>query len=62
MLTKIKQKMKADPLGDPIILNSQTQSTLQIKQAFVRDNSELNGSLRTEVLHFERLSRRLFPG
>lgn len=58
MLTEIKQKMKADPLGDPIILIAPTQSTFQLEQAFVND-SELNGSLRTEVLHFERLSHRI---
>ncbi len=51
--------MKADPLGDPIILIAPTQSTFQLEQAFVND-PELNGSLRTEVLHFERLSHRLF--
>ncbi|EOA9287943.1 helicase-exonuclease AddAB subunit AddB, partial [Staphylococcus aureus] len=59
MLTEIKQKMKADPLGDPIILIAPTQSTFQLEQAFVND-PELNGSLRTEVLHFERLSHRIF--
>ena len=51
--------MKADPLGDPIILIAPTQSTFQLEQAFVND-PELNGSLRTEVLHFERLSHRIF--
>ena len=50
--------MKADPLGDPIILIAPTQSTFQLEQAFVND-PELNGSLRTEVLHFERLSHRI---
>ncbi|MBU5910274.1 hypothetical protein JVW25_26695, partial [Vibrio cholerae O1] len=59
MLTEIKQKMKADPLGDPIILIAPTQSTFQLEQAFAND-PELNGSLRTEVLHFERLSHRIF--
>ena len=51
--------MKQDPLGDPIILIAPTQSTFQLEQAFVND-SELHGSLRTEVLHFERLSHRVF--
>ena len=36
-----------------------TQSTFQLEQSFVNDR-ELNGSLRTEVLHFERLSYRIF--
>ena len=50
--------MKQDPL-DPIVLIAPTQSTFQLEQAFVND-SELHGSLRTEVLHFERLSHRVF--
>ena len=54
-----KNKMKQDPLGDPIVLIAPTQSTFQLEQAFVND-SELHGSLRTEVLHFERLSYRVF--
>lgn len=59
MLDYIKNEMKHDPLGDPIILIAPTQSTFQLEQAFVND-PELNGSLRTEVLHFERLSHRVF--
>ena len=59
MVNEIKDKMKTDPLGDPIILIAPTQSTFQFEQAFVND-STLNGSLRTEVLHFERLSHRVF--
>lgn len=59
MLNYIKNEMKHDPLGDPIVLIAPTQSTFQLEQAFVND-SELNGSLRTEVLHFERLSHRIF--
>lgn len=59
MLDEIKQKMKQDPLGDPIIIIAPTQSTFQIEQDFVKD-PELNGSLRAEVLHFERLSHRIF--
>lgn len=59
MLDYIKNEMKHDPLGDPIILIAPTQSTFQLEQAFVND-TDLNGSLRTEVLHFERLSHRVF--
>ena len=59
MIDNIKQQMKEDPLGDPIVLIAPTQSTFQLEQAFVNDK-ELNGSLRTEVLHFERLSYRVF--
>lgn len=49
MIDNIKQQMKEDPLGDPIVLIAPTQSTFQLEQAFVNDK-ELNGSLRTEVL------------
>lgn len=59
MISNIKSQMKQDPLGDPIILIAPTQSTFQLEQSFVNDK-ELNGSLRTEVLHFERLSYRIF--
>ncbi|NWK84588.1 helicase-exonuclease AddAB subunit AddB [Staphylococcus sp. GSSP0090] len=59
MIEEIKEKMKQDPLGDPIVLIAPTQNTFQLEQAFVND-STLNGSLRTEVLHFERLSYRVF--
>ena len=59
MIETIKADMKQDPLGDPIVLIAPTQNTFQLEQAFVND-SELNGSLRTEVLHFERLSYRVF--
>ena len=59
MISDIKSEMKRQPLGDPIVLIAPTQSTFQLEQAFVSDH-ELYGSLRTEVLHFERLSHRVF--
>ncbi|WP_165844700.1 helicase-exonuclease AddAB subunit AddB [Staphylococcus saprophyticus] len=59
IIEEIKEKMKQDPLGDPIVLIAPTQNTFQFEQAFVNDKT-LNGSLRTEVLHFERLSYRVF--
>src|SRR5699024_9487424 len=59
IIKEIKGKMKQDPLGDPIVLIAPTQNTFQLEQAFVND-SDLSGSLRTEVLHFERLSYRVF--
>lgn len=59
IIEEIKNKMKQDPLGDPIVLIAPTQNTFQLEQAFVNDAS-LYGSLRTEVLHFERLSHRVF--
>jgi ATP-dependent helicase/nuclease subunit B len=59
MIETIKADMKQNPLGDPIVLIAPTQNTFQLEQAFVND-PELNGSLRTEVLHFERLSYRVF--
>ncbi len=59
MLTQQTKNEKQYPLGDPIILIAPTQSTFQLEQAFVND-PELNGSLRTEVLHFYVLSHRIF--
>ncbi|MCG7341505.1 helicase-exonuclease AddAB subunit AddB [Staphylococcus auricularis] len=59
MLEEITTKMLQDPLGDPIVIIAPTQNTFQLEQYFV-NNPELNGSLRTEVLHFERLSHRIF--
>ena len=59
IIEEIKEKMKQDPLGDPIVLIAPTQNTFQLEQAFVNDKT-LNGSLRTEVLHFERLRYRVF--
>ncbi len=59
IIEEIKQKMRDNPLGDPIVLIAPTQNTFQLEQAFVND-ATLNGSLRTEVLHFERLSYRVF--
>lgn len=59
IIEEIKEKMKQDPLGDPIVLIAPTQNTFQLEQAFVNDKT-LNGSLRTEVLHFERLGYRVF--
>ncbi|MBN6850253.1 ATP-dependent helicase/nuclease subunit B [Staphylococcus saprophyticus] len=59
IIEEIKEKMKQDPLGDPIVLIAPTQNTFQLEQAFVNDKT-INGSLRTEVLHFERLSYRVF--
>ena len=58
MIKNIKQQMKENPLGDPIILIAPAKY-VSIEQSFVNDR-ELNGSLRTEVLHFERLSYRIF--
>ncbi|MDO5661031.1 MAG: helicase-exonuclease AddAB subunit AddB, partial [Staphylococcus xylosus] len=59
IIEEIKTAMREDPLGDPIVLIAPTQNTFQLEQSFVNDES-LNGSLRTEVLHFERLSYRVF--
>ncbi|MGW7888053.1 helicase-exonuclease AddAB subunit AddB [Staphylococcus xylosus] len=59
IIEEIKTAMREDPLGDPIVLIAPTQNTFQLEQSFVSDES-LNGSLRTEVLHFERLSYRVF--
>ncbi|CAD7360306.1 helicase-exonuclease AddAB subunit AddB [Staphylococcus schleiferi] len=59
MLNEIKQKMKEQPLGHPIIIITPMQGTYLYEQSLVSD-TELMGSIRTEVLHFERLSHRVF--
>lgn len=59
MLKEIKAKLRAQPLGDPIVLITPMQGTYLYERAFVND-AELRGSVRAEVLHFERLSHRVF--
>ncbi|QLK85624.1 helicase-exonuclease AddAB subunit AddB [Staphylococcus sp. 17KM0847] len=59
MMREIKEKIQAAPLGDPIVIITQAQGTYLYEQAFVND-PDLKGSLRAEVLHFERLSHRIF--
>ncbi|KIX90595.1 ATP-dependent DNA helicase [Staphylococcus microti] len=59
MMNEIKDKIHNPPLGDPIIVVTPMQGTYLYEQAFVND-SALKGSLRAEVLHFERLSYRVF--
>ncbi|WP_349421143.1 helicase-exonuclease AddAB subunit AddB [Staphylococcus felis] len=59
MLKEIKNQLKEEPLGSPIIVITPMQGTYLYEQAFVNDPI-LKGSLRAEVLHFERLSHRIF--
>lgn len=59
MLNEIKTKLQAQPIGDPIIVITPMQGTYIYEQALV-DDAALRGSLRAEVLHFERLSHRVF--
>ncbi|WP_415410231.1 helicase-exonuclease AddAB subunit AddB [Staphylococcus agnetis] len=59
ILNEIKNKLQAQPLGDPIVLITPMQGTYLYEQALVND-SALKGSMRAEVLHFERLSHRVF--
>lgn len=59
MLDEIKKKLQSQPIGDPIVLITPMQGTYMYEQAFVNDEA-LRGSLRAEVLHFERLSHRVF--
>ncbi|ARJ51405.1 helicase-exonuclease AddAB subunit AddB [Staphylococcus lutrae] len=58
MLNEIKQKMKSQPLGRPIVIITPMQGTYLYEQALVNDNALL-GSIRAEVLHFERLGHRV---
>ncbi|UXR72154.1 MULTISPECIES: helicase-exonuclease AddAB subunit AddB [unclassified Staphylococcus] len=59
MMDEIKKKIEERPIGDPIVVVTPTQGTYLYEQAFV-SNPSLKGSLRAEVLHFERLSHRVF--
>ncbi|MCG3401625.1 helicase-exonuclease AddAB subunit AddB [Staphylococcus massiliensis] len=59
MMSEIKQAMQTSPMGDPIVVITPTQSTFKFEQAFAKD-ATLNGSLRTEILHFNRVAHRLF--
>lgn len=59
MMNEIKEKILNQPLGDPIVVVTPMQGTYLYEQAFVSDPA-LKGSLRAEVLHFERLSHRVF--
>ncbi|MBI5975299.1 helicase-exonuclease AddAB subunit AddB [Staphylococcus canis] len=59
MLNDIKAQLTTQPLGDPIIVITPMQGTYLYEHAFVNDEV-LKGSLRAEVLHFERLSQRIF--
>ncbi|MCS4486797.1 helicase-exonuclease AddAB subunit AddB [Staphylococcus americanisciuri] len=59
MMNEIKEKILEQPLGDPIVIVTPMQGTYLYEQTFVND-ATLRGSLRAEVLHFERLSHRVF--
>ncbi|UXR78853.1 helicase-exonuclease AddAB subunit AddB [Staphylococcus sp. IVB6227] len=59
MMNEIKHKIQEAPLGEPIVVVTPMQGTYLYEQAFISDSS-LQGSLRAEVLHFDRLSHRVF--
>lgn len=59
ILKEIKSKLQTQPLGSPIVLITPMQGTYLYEQAFINDQA-LKGSIRAEVLHFERLSHRVF--
>ena len=50
MLEEIKEKMRENPLGDPIILIAPTQNTFQLEQAFVNDRSSRKFAYRSTSL------------
>lgn len=57
-LAEIKQELKANPKGSPLILLVPEQATHQYELALAKDE-ELGGLLRLQVLSFERLTWRV---
>lgn len=58
IIESIKEKLKAAPIGDPIIMIAPRQSTFSIEQALSHDTS-IKGSMRTAIYSFDRLYWRL---
>ncbi|MCE4955754.1 helicase-exonuclease AddAB subunit AddB [Macrococcoides caseolyticum] len=58
LVESIKQKIKEQPLGDPIIMIAPRQSTFSIEQALSQDKN-IKGSMRTAIYSFDRLYWRL---
>lgn len=59
VLAEIKDKNESTTDRASIIIITPMQGTYLYEQVFVKD-TELLGSVRTEVLHFERLGHRIF--
>ncbi|WP_398573035.1 hypothetical protein, partial [Staphylococcus epidermidis] len=59
MLNQIKNKMNQHPFPHPILLIPPTHTTFQLHQAFL-NHSQLHATFRTQLLHFQRFSHRLF--
>lgn len=58
VINEIKQKVKDQPLGPPIILIAPKQSTFDIEEAFASDH-DIKGSMRASIYGFDRLSYRI---
>lgn len=58
IIESIKEKLKDQPLGDPIIMIAPRQSTFSIEQALSHDEM-IKGSMRTAIYSFDRLYWRL---
>lgn len=57
-ISEIKQKLREDPQGDPIIYLVPDQMTFQQEYALLNDD-EMNGSIRAQVFSFSRLAWRV---
>ena len=58
IIESIKDKLKEQALGDPIIMIAPRQSTFSIEQALSHDEL-IKGSMRTAIYSFDRLYWRL---
>lgn len=58
MLAAIKEKIKDQPLGPPIIFIAPKQSTFELEEQFARD-PEIKGSMRASIYGFDRLAWRI---
>ncbi|KAA1042571.1 helicase-exonuclease AddAB subunit AddB [Macrococcus equipercicus] len=58
MMSEIKEKIVAEPLGDPVILIAPKQTTFSLEQSFAADPA-IKGSLRASVYGFDRLAWRI---
>ncbi|NLC12174.1 MAG: hypothetical protein GX767_07995, partial [Firmicutes bacterium] len=57
-LEEMRQELKKDPLGAPLLLLVPEQATFQMEYALLSD-SELEGSVRAGVWSFKRLSWKI---
>lgn len=58
VLDEIRDKLRADPLGPPLVLLVPEQATFQTEQAMA-ETPDLHGFMRVQVLSFRRLAFRI---